>query len=197
MIEELLREIAGLRKRLERLEVIEGGLVKLDEKIAGAGGSASFDFTNISQAFRHLRIELYARSDDTVLTSRSVRVQFNGDGGANYDFQRLIGSAAVAGADEFLAQSSGAMGEIPASNVGVGANLFGQSDALIAYYTQATNNKMLTVLSGRKLGTASGNMLLQHVACFWRSNAAITQVALFPGVGNFAEGSIATLYGLP
>ncbi len=188
--EQLIQQITLLQRRLERLETQDGGIVKLAE----AADGATIDFQSISQAFRHLRLVVYARGD-TAANTTAVYVTFNGDGGANYDRQGLYGTGSTASASESLGATSMILASMPAGSAG--ANLFGAAVADIAHYANSANNKALIAKGIFKYGTASGNLQIEARANFWRSNSAITRITLTPAAGNFASGTLATLYGIP
>lgn len=156
--------------------------------------AASISFTGINQTFAHLMVVAYLRGD-TAAASTTLNLRFNGDAGANYDNQLAFGSAATVGAIETFAATQLRSGTIPANTAG--ANLFGAQHITIPHYAQASNNKAVSAQSAHKTGTASGNMGVEAHAGFWRSNSAITQVALLPAAGNFVAGSRVTLYGVP
>lgn len=155
--------------------------------------AASIDFTSIAADWSHLLLVLYARGD-TAATATAARIRFNGDSGANYDYQQLRGSGASTSASEGLAQTALVVGSVPAASAG--ANLFGDCEIWLPHYTQAANNKVARSGYGFKIGTASGNVEAGSYHGFWRSNAAVTQVTLTPAAGNFAAGTRATLYGM-
>lgn len=156
--------------------------------------AASISFTGINQTFAHLLVVAYLRGD-TVAVSTNAMLRFNGDAGANYDYQLLDGSAATASAGEAFAQTSLTAGLAAAASAG--ANLFSAHHITIPHYAQASNNKAASINSALKTGTASGNLVCRAVAGFWRSNSAITQVSLTPAAGNFVAGSRVTIYGVP
>ena len=157
------------------------------------GSAANVDMTSIVGTYAHLLVVAYARSDaatNSVLTN----LQFNGDTAANYDTQRLIGSAATVVASESFAATSMTFGSIAANTAG--ANLFGASITFIPHYAGSANNKAAVSIAAQKNGTASGNMSSNVFAGFWRSNAAITRITLLPASGNFVAGTRVTLYAL-
>lgn len=160
------------------------------------GSAASFDFTSIPATFAHLLLVVYARSD-TAAVSDSVIARFNGDTGANYDYQTAAAVATAVTAQEVFAATGVTLaGGMPGGTAG--ANLFGVTDILIPHYANALNNKVAHCRSGWKAGTATTNVQKRDADGYWRSNAAINRVTLVcSSGGNFVAGSRATLYGMP
>jgi hypothetical protein len=158
-----------------------------------AAPAASFDFTSISGSFAHLLVEMYLRGDDTT-TAVAASLRFNADTGNNYDDQRLSASAAVAAAAENFAGSSPDFAFAPAANAT--SNVFGAARLLIPHYANASNNKAALSRWATKTATTTGTLQAGAAAVFWRSNAAITRVTIFPGTGDWDTGSRATLYAL-
>lgn len=157
------------------------------------GSAASIDITSISATYANLMLSVYARGDNAATTT-SVLMRFNGDAGANYDWQQLRGAAAVASAAEAFANTTLATGVAPGNTAG--ANLFGALDIFIPHYAGSTNNKTFVSVSCAKVGTTTGLILVDHFGGGWRSNAAINQITLLPTSGNFVTGTRATLYAL-
>jgi hypothetical protein len=168
------------------------GVVRPIAEATLTGTAASIDITSIAASWSHLFVVLFARSD-TAAGNSAPTLRFNGDAGANYDHQSVRGNANAASAAETFAATSARLGTIPANTAG--ANLFGGIGILIPHYAGA-NNKTFWSVCAHKQGTATGNLIMDVYSGFWRSNAAITQVTLFPGAGNFATGTRATLYGM-
>jgi hypothetical protein len=174
---------------------VTGGaaLVKIAEVVL-AGTAASITFSTIPQTYRHLRLVLFGRCDNAA-TSKIVALRVNADTGNNYDYQYVQGNAATPGAAETFAAALITLA-VPAASAP--ANVFGQLDILFAFYAGA-NNKTVTATQAWKGGTSTGQLTLETLAGFWRSNAAITSISLTPysGADNFVAGTIASLYGCP
>lgn len=154
--------------------------------------AASIAFTSIAADWRHLLLVVYARGDTAAITTQ-LQARLNADSAANYDHQAGNFGAAAATAAETFAATSMQFGTMPAGTAG--ADLFSGHVVVLPHYASA-RNKMAVGFAGRKSGTATGNMSWHAYAGFWRSNAAITQVTLLPGAGNFDVGTVATLYGM-
>lgn len=157
------------------------------------GIAANIDMTSISGTYAHLLVVVYARGDTPAPTT-GFNMQFNGDTAANYDYQQMVGSAAVIVNSENFASTRISHGAMPANSAG--ANLFNASVMFIPHYAGTANNKVVISINASKSGTSTGNMLDYTQAGFWRSNAAINRITLFPAAGNFVAGTRVTLYGM-
>ena len=163
---------------------------KLDEQTLTGG---TVDFTNISQAYRHLQIEMSSQNSAGA-TNVLMRLSSDGttfDTGSNYDWQYLAASAGSSFSGESLGATSLLVGGHSASG-----NRRSPSTIKILDYTDTTREKTVLVQYSRKDGTASGNISVGSVGGYWRNNAAVQGIRLFPAANNFDNGR-ATLYGLP
>lgn len=149
--------------------------------------------TGILGTYAHLLITTYLRSD-TALGSTTFQVRFNGDSGANYDTQSLVGNAASATAAESFGQVWLQAGVIPAATAG--ANLFCGGQIFIPNYAGSANNKQVIAIDANKVGTSTTNLAAHIFGSSWRSNAAINRITFLPGAGNFAAGSRITIHAM-
>ena len=138
-------------------------------------------------------ITLYSRSD-VAAGFLGTNMRFNGDTAANYDYQMLQGAAAAATAAETFANTSLQVGIIPGNTAA--ANLFGTQEVFIPHYAGSTNNKQFVAISAAKIGVATTNMEVNIFGGSWRSNAAINQVTMIPGGGNFVAGTRLTIHAM-
>lgn len=159
------------------------------------GASATtIDVTGISATYAHLMLSIYARSD-VAAASTNLFIQLNGDNAANYDYQQIIGNAAVVTAAESFGVANGAfLGNCPANTAG--ANLFGTTQVFIPHYAGSTNNKQITTIAGYKIGTTTGSLVANMVGSSWRSNAAINRITLIAPAGNLVAGTRLTIHAL-
>ena len=157
------------------------------------GSAASVDITGIVGTYAHLFVVVYARGD-TAAAFTPLVVRFNGDSGTNYDYQVLQGQAAAVSSAEVFAASSGVAGAIPANTAG--ANLFSAHMGLMPNYAGTANNKAFYSVTSLKTATTTGTLTNVFEGVFWRSNAAVTRITLFPSAGNLVAGTRVTLYGM-
>ena len=169
-----------------------GGMTLISSQVMGSD-TATITFSSIAGTFTHLILIIQARST-TAATFANILLQFNADAGANYDYQSVLGSAAVASAAEGLAQTTLLLGSCAAASVAAGVADGLRAD--IHNYAGAIFQKTVAVTGTVKQGTASGNLQVYSRAGWWRNTAAITQIVLSLSAGSFKTGSVATLYGL-
>lgn len=165
------------------------------QEVLLAAPAATITFTNIPQTFRNLRLVLTGRSAKAATTDM-LYLQFNGDTGANYDFQQLTGIGATAAGNEFFGANAIRMGYIPGANATADYAACAVVD--IPNYANTTFQTVANSRVSQHYGTASGNMETYLIAGFWRSKAGITSITLsLTSTVNFAAGTIAMLYGEP
>lgn len=168
---------------------------KIAETILGAA-AASITFSSIPATFRHLRLEVVARGD-AALTEVQLRLRFNGDTGANYDWiasaflEADAQSTSEAVADTFIGLGS----NIPAANAP--ASHAGVVSIFIGDYARTQWHKSAHGMSFHMLAASATNLRNVIGGGRWRSTAAITSLVIPISSGNYTAGSIFTLWGLP
>jgi hypothetical protein len=156
-------------------------------------GSAQASITiNLPVAYQHAEIRWNGRSDNAV-TSQTLKMTFNGDTGANYDFQVMQAAGATPASSENFGQVAALGGETTGASAG--ASTTGSGTIELFDYASTTFHKSFVAHYGFKIGTAAGNVFIRSVVGWWRNTAAITSVTLTPNAGNFAAGSRFTVYG--
>ena len=165
----------------------------ISDTVLGAD-AASFDVQNIPQGYKHLQFILMGRGDTGAISS-AVRLQFNGDTSAIYDFiEGSFDSGGFNGVAASMAQTSITVGYITAATAT--ADRVGIVTMDIPSYSQTTFDKMVNSQRSIIWGTAAANMEMGHHGGVWRSTAAINRIVLSLSAGNFLAGSRLTLYGL-
>ena len=167
--------------------------VKIATVTVGAGGAADITFSSIPSTYTDLVVKLSSRGTIAALDGGNF-CQFNGDTNtANYAFVQLIGD----GSSVSSTSAATTTGVLFQRNVGstATANTFSNSEMYIPNYTssnhKSVSNDGVTETNGTT--TIAGTAL---VAPIWKNTAAITSMKIFPGSGNFAQYSTATLYGI-
>lgn len=170
-------------------------LVQIAETILGAD-AATIDFTSIPGTYRHLRVELVGRTDDTAGFT-DVRVQLNGDTASNYDTEAVT--------------ITGTTTPAPFQNIGVGymhcgwvagdgapANVPGSIALDCLDYARTNWHKILNFKGNVKTANSAGNLFFMHGTHWWRSTAAVTGLTLLLGnpAWKYKAGTVATLYGV-
>jgi hypothetical protein len=170
-----------------------GGRVLYDSAHLG-GAAATIDATGLDQNFRGLRLIAYLRGD-TAAASTTCLLRFNGDAAANYDVMRADAANATMTASNTLGGTSAEVSPVIPANTAT-ANFFGMLIVEIPFYAHASNNKIAYVMHCSKLTNAAADVRVGSHMIAWRSNAAINQITLLPGAGNFQIASRVIIEGV-
>lgn len=169
-----------------------GTLVKIAE-VVGDGAISTVDFNNIPALFSALRLIGKCRTS-AATSDVAIRLRFNGDTGANYEFVNLVvdsSPAATPGANltaDHMQIGSAPGTTSPSDHAGeFDVQLLGYADGF--YKSCLINNKYINSGSARfmYLGSAA-----------WRDVDPVTDLEIsFGGAGgNFVAGSKIVLYGI-
>ena len=162
----------------------------IETKTVGAGGSASIDFTSIPQTYTDLLIKTSLRgvASDTWI---QVKVTFNGST-TGYTNKNLLGSGSAASSSSNNFTDSIGRGML-SEGTSYTANTFASSDFYIPNYTSSNYKSTSSEATTENNATANTTVL---DAGLWSNTAAINQITLTSDNGNFAQYSIASLYGI-
>lgn len=161
-----------------------------------SASAASVAFSNIPQNFRHLMLFTQARTD-AAAESDNVTIRFNGDAGANYDFQQLSGSSTTAAASTVRGATS-IINFLTSEGANSRAFNFAPGVAYIIRYSVSGIEKTTLSFTGRN-GDLSADTDLSVFLRFghWRNRNVITSITLLPQTGpNFVTNSRFGLYGV-
>lgn len=161
-----------------------------------ASAAASINVTSIPATFAHLMFVFQARGD-TAAADVAATLRLNGDTGANYDFMAVYNAtaASITGSESFAVTSiAPTLGTLPAATAP--ASTFGSLIVTIPNYAGTVANKSVHCDFATKIGTSTGNMYVIRTSAFWRSTAAVNQLTILAGAGNFIIGSRLTVYGM-
>lgn len=168
------------------------GLALISEVVT-SGSQTSVTFSSIAATYRDLIVVVRGRGT-TVANSVTLLMRFNGDTGANYDYETISGAGTTASVIESLAQTSIRFGNMAAASAA--ANVADLAEAVIGDYRGTTFQKSVLSRYGIKIGTSTGNIGHSTLSGWWRSTAAIAaSVVVFPSAGGFVNGSVVSLYG--
>lgn len=183
----------------ENLPGISGAMRRIDRQVLGSA-AATVTLSAIPGTYSTLVLQMTLRGDTTGTFLSVVSVRFNGDTGSNYDWERLASSAAGAVRTGGAGVTSGNLGTMPAPGSGGSTTPAGQSGMIrveIPDYANTVFRKQYKSSGGyRNTPDATGGFVNEQVAGNWRNSAAITQIDVLSASGNFAEGSIFTLWGI-
>lgn len=169
----------------------------LIEHQESSGTYTQFDFSDIPPLYDHLQIEFHGRHSYNAFpwSAFALAARFNGDAGANYNYQTVAGLNAGAGAAAAAGDNEGAFGSVPAT-WGTTALYPGQATARISNYRR----DMYKTISGeatRFTTVASSGTFI--IGATWLNTDPIDRVTIIPQSapsGVFLSGSVCSLYGI-
>jgi hypothetical protein len=163
------------------------GAVSVIQTITTSGSATNVSFTSIPSTYTNLRISYQAALTGTTWDDFLLRI--NGNTGANYDRQILMGRAGSASAAETFGQTSIRIGNMTEINGSIG-------QIVIPNYKNTVFDKAAVNYFFAKHGTSSTNTFVGVFGGTLRSTSAVTQIDLFNnGSQAFVNGSTFTLYG--
>lgn len=165
--------------------------VLLDTVSPSATGVVTFN--SISGAYRDLRVVVRGRGT-TSATAVAINLTLNNDTGSNYDTIGVNSNGSVLVQYTTAADVNIAIGNLPAANAPSGAA--SAAEYRIYNYADTNLHKSVSVLGGTKTGSAASNLFPRTGWGFYRSTSAITRIDLTLAAGNFATGSVVSLYGI-
>jgi len=148
------------------------------------GSASTITFSSIASSWTDLRLVLVNK--DAAYANNDVYFQFNGDTATNYSYTTLVGDGASASSGRATSTADG---------IKAGAN--GNTEwslTEIDVFSYASSTYKTALVNGSRDKNGSGTV--QRIVGLWRSTSAITSIKLLSGTGNFATGTIATLYGI-
>ena len=148
--------------------------------------AATITFSSISSNYTDLILILNIVSPGGTVYTPNLR--FNGDTGSNYSSTALYGTGSSA-----VSTRDSSVTSMTLSNWN--GSLGTTSPQLIHIFNYANTTTNKTVLTrGQNTNTSSGDV--SAAVGLWRSTAAINSITLRLGAGNYATGTMATLYGI-
>jgi hypothetical protein len=146
--------------------------------------TATISFTGIAASWTNLRISM---SGVTASSGGMPMLRFNTDTGANYNLSEFIGSGSTVTGYGWQTTANPYIG-------GYGAwSLTNSSTALIDIFDYAGSKYKHSLTSSAQVYSTAyviGSCIV------WRNTAAITSIQLTMLSGNYANGVIASLYGI-
>ena len=205
--DERLVAVAALpSKRILRLGDLDEALAQVvpPEETGGAGmelisesvlssSAANFDLVDIPDTFRHLRLVAQLRCDKAAANAE-VRVRFNGDTAAVYDWEHNFGAGVVEDSSGAAAVAFILAGYTTAASAAAGQA--GLLDVAIPNYRGTTFEKRLLGNNAYFAGTTAADHTVQTVTGRRRTVDAVERITVFPDTGNWIAGSVLSLYGL-
>lgn len=169
-----------------------GGMGTLHAETVTTGSATSVTVSSIPGTYRNMMIMVNARGTTAAATT-ILKMQFNGDTGANYDRIYVAGIGNTASAAQApSAETFVTVVDMPAATASSGAS--SASIITIPNYSGAVFHKAVKVASGSKWGTSTGQQEDLELFVLWRNTAAVTSVTLFPTAGAFVDGTVVDIY---
>ena len=162
--------------------------IKIASNTVGSGGVASVTFSSIPATYTDL---ILLSSIRCTAAEDSAFLRYNNDSGTNYSYRRLLGNGSTVSSSSATSQAQLALQFMAES--GYTANTFSNNIVYIPNYASG-NTKPAFFDSVNETNAANPRMLI--AAGLWSGTAAISQLNLIPGAGNFAQYSTFTLYGI-
>jgi hypothetical protein len=163
-------------------------------------GSATSEisFTSLgtySSEYKHLQLRAVAKSTNVDNLAVNVNLQFNGDGGNNYDWHLLRGNGSTVSSSASSGVSVIDIGDITAAGGGggVGGLLVNQFGVMVVDFLDCYSTSKFTTT--RSLSGTTAGPRVRLGSGLWRNTAAITSFNL-TNPGNFVAGSRFSLYGI-
>jgi hypothetical protein len=168
-----------------------GALTLIDEQTPSGTGTVTF--SSIPGTYRDLVIVIRGRST-AAATNVSVIAVFNSDSGAHYFRVRMgttNGSSATVGVGS--GETAAIMGSLTAASATSG--FVGNCEAQVLDYRGTAFHKNWFSRYGGELGTSTSAFNANLVSGRWADTSAINQIDVVLSSGNFASGSVVSLYG--
>jgi len=161
-----------------------------------SGSASSWEETSISASYDHLLLVASMRSD-VAAHLQSMTVQLNGEtGSTNYSYTTLYADTATPGSEQYTNQATVA-GYPRMPGTSATGDTFGTMTIWIPNYSNTANFKQVLVKNGSENASTSNNQwYVMSVAGLWSNTAAINQITVTAGSGNFVQYSTFTLYGV-
>lgn len=152
-------------------------------------------FLGIPGTYSALELVLVGSVNGSGSNPAEITLQINNDAGADYDSETIQNTtAALVAGSESLAATSMSVGALPGA-IGTPAGV-GAIKIVIGNYA-ATGQKAILADCHYVLGTSTGQIVRRTTGGQWRLTAPVSRLALSATTGQFAVGTIATLYGFP
>lgn len=154
--------------------------------------AASVTFSSIPATYTDLVLKCSMRSTESG-AANAVFVEFNGSGGTDYSYTRLVGTGSAASSAR-LNDYSQVVGYLNVVASGATSNIFSNTEFYIPNYS-VSQNKPFSGFSVTEDNATDAYAVA--TAALWRNTATISSIKLTSSGGsNFVSGSSFYLYGI-
>ena len=159
------------------------------------GNASSWTKSSIASSYDHLLILASVRSNRAA-TYDSLKIGFNANTtSGDYSHISLLANSGTPSSGVNTAQAPTFIGDMNGGNNT--ANTFSNAKIWVPHYSNTTNfTQAVTQLFHEDSSTSNGEWGIETDAVLFRSTAAITEVSLHTGSGQFVQYSTFTLYGV-
>lgn len=154
------------------------------------------DFLNIPDNYKHLVLRILTRSTGAV-AGTELDFYFNGDNTTtNYDYMYIVAAsgAAIPNPTNVIGAGVMEMGTCPGGTAPADAADCTEVD--IHGYAQTVFQKAAIAQTQQKRANLSGSVIMGIRAGWFRDKAKISRITCRLGAGDFAIGTVATLFGV-
>ena len=171
-----------------------GGSFESIATASGTGSAGTIVFNSIPSTYKSLQLRILARDTTTSSATNNLKIQFNGDTGANYiGYHTLSGNGSAASANGYGATNYAYFLSVIAGSDASNTTTYGTAIVDIIDYTNTSKYKTLRNFGGFDRN-GSGYSVLGSAA--WMSTSAINSITLTPDSTAYATGSTFALYGI-
>jgi hypothetical protein len=158
----------------------------------GNGSTGTATFSSIPATYGDLVVVISGRTTDA--SAQSVIVTVNSLGAGGYDLQRMYATGTTVSADQSLADAA-LVNMISLAGTGATAGFITGGVIEILRYADTTFHKTILGNARHLNSTTTGSGYIVQSAAVARTTSAISSVTLLLGAGNYATGTVITLYG--
>lgn len=146
-----------------------------------ASSSATVTFSNISGAYRDLRLVIGSL---TTTTNAQIYLRLNSDSGANYTYVTMNGNGSTTSSAAGTGETAFYLGySMPAATV---------SNPIMDLMDYSATDKHKTTLVNRSNSGSEVIVMAQR----WASTAAVTSLTITTSAGSMNAGTMLSLYGV-
>lgn len=167
-------------------------MTKIATYTVGAGGIASYTFSNIPQTYTDLKLVGSMRESGNNGGRAYFYGRVNGDTTASYTYRWMAGYDATYVSNTSTDVTSYLAGVDP--DVASSANIFGSCEI---YFTNYTSNNYKTIFSDAVTDNNTTTFWMNtNTTTVWKNTSPITSITVFAGTTSFVQNSTFTLYGI-
>ncbi len=174
--------------------IATGSAFGLIERYSANGTVGTYTFSSIPSGYSSIIIRAMGQTSAAV-TEANLQVQFNGDTGANYDYQFITGAGTAASAAASASNTWAFIGGFPGTSAPAGTA--GSCEVVIPRYSDTTFHKLYNGTGTSKGGTIGSTFRARALTGYWRNTAAISSATVFLSSGNFPTGTVIEIWGVP